>query len=146
MRTVIASLSLLLLAACSGPSSSAPPDDTIHFTPRPDDTTQTPPSGQTPPAGDTTQTPPSGESPAPSGAHIVAGTGACTTDADCVPDGCCHPATCTAGPRRPCNQMCTMECRGNTLDCGQGSCLCDHGTCAARITPMQGPPTGGPNS
>jgi hypothetical protein len=29
--------------------------------------------------------------------------------------------------------MCTAECAPNTLDCGQGSCLCEKGICKATL-------------
>ena len=66
---------------------------------------------------------------------LVIGTDACTTDADCVPDGCCHPSACVAQANaRACDDvMCTTECRFGTLDCG-GSCLCHEGHCAGRLS------------
>ena len=59
---------------------------------------------------------------------------ACTSDADCVPAGCCHADTCVAASDAPeCKDvMCTADCRAGTLDCG-GGCLCQEGRCAARI-------------
>lgn len=66
---------------------------------------------------------------------VVAGEGACTTDADCVPSACCHAPTCVSKDNAPsCDEvMCTKECRLGTLDCG-GSCLCQDGKCAARVS------------
>ncbi len=67
--------------------------------------------------------------------QVVVGTDACATDADCVPAGCCHAAACVATANAPaCGEvMCTTECRFGTLDCG-GSCLCQDGHCAARLS------------
>ena len=66
---------------------------------------------------------------------LVIGSDACTTDADCVPDGCCHPSACVAQGNAPgcADVMCTTDCRYGTLDCG-GSCLCHQGHCAARLS------------
>ena len=66
--------------------------------------------------------------------RVVATDIACTSDADCVPAGCCHADTCVAASDAPeCKDvMCTADCRAGTLDCG-GGCLCQEGRCAARI-------------
>ncbi len=76
-----------------------------------------------------------GSEPTPSADGLVVGTDACTSDADCVPDGCCHPSACVAqGNAQACGDvMCTTDCRFGTLDCG-GSCLCHEGHCAARLS------------
>jgi hypothetical protein len=60
---------------------------------------------------------------------------ACQTDADCVAAECCHPASCVPVSAAPsCSDtMCTEECRGGTMDCGQGHCGCQNGSCAAVI-------------
>lgn len=59
----------------------------------------------------------------------------CATDSDCVPAECCHATSCTlAGTKKPCNLMCTEECRPGTMDCGQGSCRCIAGNCEAVYT------------
>lgn len=65
---------------------------------------------------------------------VVAGTGTCSGDADCVPGECCHPRTCVAKAHAPsCESVpCTLSCIGGTMDCG-GRCLCDNGKCAAEI-------------
>jgi len=67
--------------------------------------------------------------------QLVIGEDACTTDADCVPAGCCHAAACVAEANRPdCTDvMCTADCQFGTLDCG-GACLCHEGRCAARLS------------
>lgn len=59
----------------------------------------------------------------------------CTQDADCVPASCCHPASCVSKDKKPdCSGiMCTMSCEPDTLDCGQGSCLCVKNKCSAII-------------
>ena len=61
--------------------------------------------------------------------------GFCQGDADCVPASCCHSDACVEKSQKPhCgNIMCTMECRPDTLDCGQGRCACKSNHCTARI-------------
>jgi len=55
----------------------------------------------------------------------------CQTDADCVSATCCHPEACINKDYQPdCKDIdCTMECRPNTMDCGQGKCVCLDNTC-----------------
>jgi len=57
----------------------------------------------------------------------------CDNDEDCVLEICCHAATCVPKDKAPkCdNIFCTMECIPNTLDCGQGKCICINGECSA---------------
>jgi hypothetical protein len=57
----------------------------------------------------------------------------CETDQDCIPDACCHPTSCTNKEFKPiCKEIaCTMECSPNSLDCGQGSCICQNNKCRA---------------
>ncbi len=42
----------------------------------------------------------------------------------CVPASCCHSDKCVLSSEAPSceNTMCTMECRGGTMDCGAGYC------------------------
>ncbi len=51
----------------------------------------------------------------------------CRKDADCAPVAMCHPDKCVAlanvGATSP-PLVCTMECRGSTLDCGYNHCGC----------------------
>ncbi|MFV8752606.1 hypothetical protein ACNOYE_18825 [Nannocystaceae bacterium ST9] len=66
---------------------------------------------------------------------VVAGDVPCNTDADCVPQECCHPSTCGAPSTKPdCSAtMCTLECKSGTMDCF-GGCLCgEDKKCAAKI-------------
>lgn len=69
------------------------------------------------------------------GENLVLSEDACETDADCVPQGCCHPASCGVAASAPaCGEvMCTTDCRYGTLDCG-GRCLCHEGRCAAQLS------------
>ena len=56
----------------------------------------------------------------------------CQTDADCVPDACCHAAGCVqkdVGPEGCGEAMCTTECKEGTMDCGKGTCACVDGAC-----------------
>jgi len=57
----------------------------------------------------------------------------CKEDGDCHPAGCCHPADCVNVDNKPdCKGiMCTMECKPNTMDCGQGHCACVNNECKA---------------
>lgn len=59
----------------------------------------------------------------------------CQIDSDCVPATCCHPTTCVNKDYRPdCKGMfCTMECAPNTMDCGQGKCVCADNTCQTEM-------------
>jgi hypothetical protein len=61
----------------------------------------------------------------------------CTEDSDCVPAQCCHAHACVARDNAPdcADAMCTMECRGGTIDCG-GGCVCMDGRCAARLNDL----------
>jgi len=55
---------------------------------------------------------------------------ACTYDADCVPEQCCHPLSCINKSHiHVCNELCTMVCQG-PLDCGAGHCGCINRTCS----------------
>ncbi len=63
----------------------------------------------------------------------------CKTAEDCVPAQCCHPTECVHIDLAPdCTDVfCTMECRPETMDCGQGYCDCVEGDCVAIIdSPM----------
>ena len=55
----------------------------------------------------------------------------CKMDEDCVPAQCCHPTSCINKDYKPdCSGIvCTMECAPNTMDCGQGKCVCVDNTC-----------------
>jgi hypothetical protein len=119
----LASLSAGCFGACgSSESRSATPSSAI----------ETPPATTTSGADTTTST-----TTEPSGPTIVDSTDACTSDADCVPGGCCHPATCVARANAPAcgDSVCTTDCRYGTLDCG-GSCLCHAGHCAAQLSQL----------
>jgi hypothetical protein len=57
----------------------------------------------------------------------VFSTDPCEKDEDCAPVAKCHPDKCVsranAGTMPP-DLMCTMECRGGTVDCGYNRCGC----------------------
>ena len=55
----------------------------------------------------------------------------CESSADCVSATCCHPDACINEDYQPdCKGiLCTLECRPNTMDCGQGRCVCIDNTC-----------------
>ena len=54
----------------------------------------------------------------------------CNSNSDCVPAQCCHPNNCiNKNYKTICNLLCTQECRPNTMDCGQGKCVCNNNVC-----------------
>lgn len=56
----------------------------------------------------------------------------CSNDQDCVPQQCCHAVSCmNKNFKKPCNLLCSQECKVATLDCGQGSCKCINHGCEA---------------
>jgi len=59
----------------------------------------------------------------------------CQTNEDCMPEQCCHPTSCINKAFQPnCSGIaCTMECRPETMDCGQGSCACIDSHCEALL-------------
>jgi|SaaInlV_200m_DNA_2_1039689.scaffolds.fasta_scaffold132690_1 hypothetical protein len=59
----------------------------------------------------------------------------CSSDSDCVPELCCHSATCVSVDKAmDCsNIMCTTECVPGTLDCRQSSCGCFNGYCGVAV-------------
>ena len=59
----------------------------------------------------------------------------CSVDGDCVPASCCHPNSCANKNSAPdcVSVKCTMECKLNSLDCGQGSCSCVNKKCAVKL-------------
>lgn len=125
MQRTASAVLIVLLSACGNASEGSGGSTGGSEEARPD---ETPTEG----GGEGTTEASTGE--------LVVGTDVCTTDADCVPAGCCHPASCVAAANAPsCTDvMCTAECRIGTLDCG-GSCLCHEGHCAARLSQ---PPAG----
>jgi hypothetical protein len=60
----------------------------------------------------------------------------CQTNNDCVAATCCHADSCIAKESAPnCEGIfCSQECKPYTMDCGQGSCVCENNKCAAKIT------------
>ena len=60
----------------------------------------------------------------------------CQTDEDCIPATCCHPSTCVNKTYQPdCKGIfCSMVCAPNTMDCGQGRCVCVENTCQVEWT------------
>jgi len=67
--------------------------------------------------------------------------GECNVDSDCVPSSCCHPGSCVPLNQSPsCGReggavFCTMNCEPNTLDCGQGNCVCIEHKCSVNWSP-----------
>jgi len=51
----------------------------------------------------------------------------CTKDDECAGQRTCHPDKCVALKNvgtMPAGMMCTMDCRGSTLDCNYNHCGC----------------------
>jgi hypothetical protein len=65
--------------------------------------------------------------------RIIAGTGACTTDADCARETCCGPRTCTARRNAPqCNGVgCGQSYVAGEMTESTARCVCDRGACGA---------------
>jgi hypothetical protein len=65
----------------------------------------------------------------------TAGTGYCASNSDCVPASCCHPNSCVVKEQAPqCKGMvCSEVCEPGTLDCMQGSCVCENNQCEAKL-------------
>lgn len=61
----------------------------------------------------------------------------CQEDSVCVPAQCCHPNACIhQSQSSDCSGvMCSMECVPETMDCGAGRCVCDHGICQVQWRP-----------
>ncbi|MCK4326992.1 MAG: hypothetical protein KAW41_00790 [Candidatus Diapherotrites archaeon] len=61
----------------------------------------------------------------------------CTIDADCVAEQCCHPTSSVNTLNAPnCTDVaCTLDCRPNTVDCGQGYFACASGQCVVMFYP-----------
>ena len=59
----------------------------------------------------------------------------CRTNTDCAAATCCHADSCVAKEKAPnCEDiLCSMECKPYTMDCGQGSCVCENNKCTAEI-------------
>jgi len=59
----------------------------------------------------------------------------CRKNNDCVAATCCHADSCVAKENAPdCEGVfCSMECKPYTMDCGQGSCICEKNKCVAHI-------------
>jgi len=87
-------------------------------------------TGSPAPAVTATPTP---QAPTPGITPAPADTLSCTSDTDCVPAQCRHPASCmnrAAAAALSCEaKLCTMSCEG-PIDCGAGSCGCVNGTCS----------------
>jgi len=70
----------------------------------------------------------------------AAGNRGCRTDADCVPEQCCHPTGCiNRASKGVCTLLCTDVCSG-PLDCGAGHCSCMNGICSVAAGPAPAAP------
>ena len=69
---------------------------------------------------------------------------ACTKDHDCAPVAICHSDRCvgaTHAGTMPADTMCSMECRGGTVDCGFNHCACVASTAGKKLCALvAGPP------
>jgi hypothetical protein len=57
----------------------------------------------------------------------------CQTDAECVPAVPCHASTCAPATHKVADILCTMECRGGTVDCGYNHCGCVKGRSGRKV-------------
>lgn len=68
----------------------------------------------------------------------------CTRDEDCAPVAMCHSDRCVSAARAgsmPADVMCTMECRGGTVDCGFNHCACVASSAGKKVCALvPGPP------
>jgi hypothetical protein len=118
MRALLALLPLFVTFGCPSEGSRPPPVTPIA-----------PPAEPTDPAPSPNA--PAKEEPAPAPEGAVASPifseDDCTADADCAPLATCHPDRCVLAAKvgtMPTGMMCTMDCRGGTLDCGFNHCGC----------------------
>lgn len=60
----------------------------------------------------------------------------CSVDSDCAPAGCCHAADAVNEQYAPsCNGvLCTMDCKPETIDCGQGQIKCLQNECTVVLS------------
>lgn len=84
-----------------------------------------------------TGTPDEGQTPAPS-SEVTApkfSNDLCKKDEDCAPVAMCHSDRCVAASHAgaPIDVMCTMECRGGTVDCGFNHCACVASTAGKKL-------------
>jgi hypothetical protein len=73
-------------------------------------------------------------------------TAACSTDTDCARNLCCQATGCVEASAAPdCSVvLCAAVCSSNTLDCGQGRCVCHAGACAVEWNSNSPAPTSSP--
>ena len=94
------------------------------------------------------QSPHKPKSTGPEGASAVAkpkfSNDACTKDEECAPVAMCHSDRCAGATHAgtlPADTMCTMECRGGTVDCGFNHCACVASTAGKKLCALvPGPP------
>jgi hypothetical protein len=72
----------------------------------------------------------------------------CNVDKDCAGEATCHPDRCVAVAnvgKMQTGMMCTMDCRGGTLDCGFNHCGCaPNAEGKKKCAMLAGPPRKGP--
>ena len=120
MRPLLLTTTLLVACASSSPEPKTTP-------PAPATSASLDKSAKEPPkpVGSTSAAPPldfSGAVKAP-----IFSDDDCSADLDCAPLATCHPNRCVAanksGTLAP-GTLCTMDCRGGTLDCNYNHCGC----------------------
>ncbi len=62
----------------------------------------------------------------------------CSIDSDCIPAACCHATDIVNKEYAPnCkDQLCTLDCQPNTLDCGQGQVKCIQKQCTTILSSL----------
>ena len=122
------------LVACpsSTPSAVAPAHSSDANATTTATATEAPPPATTASSGPPASSTSSSGSGSPFGNNTavkasVFSTDPCTADADCAPVATCHSDKCVAkknaGAMTP-GTLCTMDCRGGTIDCGFNHCGC----------------------
>lgn len=133
------SLSALVLAAGPFALLACPPSSTHPVAPVPSTSAIASEASSAPVATSASSADPassSSEAASGSAAPFLKNTGvkspifstdACNADADCAPVATCHSDRCvaskSAGVMAP-GTLCTMDCRGGTIDCGFNHCGC----------------------
>jgi len=89
--------------------------------------------------------PPSPPETSASVAAPIFSTDACKKDQDCVPAVPCHANACgsvTRADKGADEAICTMECRGGTVDCGYNHCGCVKGPSGTKVCALLPGPGG----
>jgi hypothetical protein len=139
LSTLVVSSSLVVLLACPPPKPSSAPPTTTSASVSSVPTIVEPEVASSGASSSSTEGPPGFAVKAP-----IFSTDACASDADCAAVATCHPDKCVAKAKAgtmPSGMLCTMDCRGGTLDCGYNHCGCaaEGGSGPKRCAVLPGP-------